>query len=121
MGTVTHAKSRETTGHIDFAEPARNATPRTIKRPRMLLSPALAMAGISTRQLFLGGVKIPEVISKQPERSPGRGRNPAVQEVKAKRLANAPRLGPLKVRKRLLAAKCRAAGVRSPMALALAK
>jgi hypothetical protein len=119
MATVTHAKSGGST--IDLREPAINRMPRTVKRPRKLLSPALAMAGISTRQLFLGGVKIPEVLSKQPERSPGRGRNPAVQEVKAKRLASVPRPGPLKVRKSLLAAKCRAAGVRTPMALALAK
>lgn len=94
--------------------------PPTVKRPRKLLSPALALAGISTRQLFLGGVTVP-AIAKQPERSPGRGRNPDIQEKKRTRLANAPRLGPLKVRQKLLAAKCRAAGVRSPMALALAK
>lgn len=116
------ASRESTTSHIDFSEPAKNCPPRTVRRPRMLLSPAMAMAGISVKQAFLGGLVIPKVTTAPPEKGPGRmGPTTEQRRAKAAKLAAAPRLGPLKVRKRLLAAKCRAAGVRTPMALALAK
>lgn len=122
MANATGMKKSDSTGHIDSGQPAKNCVPRTIRRPRMLLSPSLAMAGVTARTAFLGGLKLPDAIAKPPEKKPGRiGPTTEWRNEKAKKIAATPRLGPLKVRKKLLAAKCRAAGVKTPMALALAK
>lgn len=54
----------------------------------------------------------------QPAESVPRGRDSAKQVERQKRILSTPRLGTLKERKKLLARKCREAGVSSPMALA---
>lgn len=115
MSTAANFKS-DATGVLDFKDPATNRKPPTITRRR-----DLAPSFLNLRLLSLG-IK-PE---KQKAFLDNGGAVPAERVPRrrgraVKKIISTPRPEPLKVRKKLLAAKCRAAGVRTPMALALAK
>jgi hypothetical protein len=98
--------------------------PPTVTRPRGRFSPSFAKiklmaAGVLSRQVANyfdnGGAQAPCDV---PRRSHG---DQVKKEQRQARIHAAPRPLPLKQRQRLMSAKCRSAGARSPMALALSK